>query len=112
MRRQLSVLKRFVERLPFMRMKARSGVIAGGVPDGTRARTFAAPGRAYAIYVEGGTSVSLRLRLRPGRYRARWVDTKTGATLRAARFSQVGGVRTLASPTYSEDIALSILRLA
>jgi hypothetical protein len=110
LRRQLSVLKRFVERLPFLRMRALSGVIAGGVPHGARARTFGAHGRAYAIYLEGGTAATLTLRLRPGRYRARWVDTLTGRTLGATRFRQGRQPSRLASPRYREDIALAIER--
>ena len=40
---------------------------------------LARPGRAYAIYLSGGTQTKLVLDLPAGRFRAEWVNPRTGA---------------------------------
>ena len=67
------------------------------------------PGRAYAIYLAGGSRADLSLDLPAGRYRAEWIDTRTGAVARAEDVEHGGGRVVVASPSYSEDIALRIL---
>ena len=65
-------------------------------------------GRQYAIYLDGGQQASLSLALPAGAWRAEWVNTKTGQVDKSEDFKHDGGTRTLASPAYSEDIALRI----
>ena len=73
-------------------------------------RVLAEAGRAYAVYVNGGTQIELVLDLPANDYTAEWVDTKTGKVAKAERFAHQGGNKTLASPEYSEDIALRVNR--
>ena len=82
-----------------------------GVPAQARvsARVLAEPGKAYAVYVLGGSAVELVLSLPAGDYLAEWVDTKTGKIAGTEKFAHAGGARTLTSPQYQEDIALRIL---
>jgi len=53
-------------------------------------------------------TTQLELDLPAGSYRVEWIDTKTGQAVKQERFSHKGGGRTLASPQYTEDIALRV----
>ncbi|HZY89555.1 MAG TPA: hypothetical protein VFE78_32335, partial [Gemmataceae bacterium] len=66
--------------------------------------------RAYAAYVRGGSHAELVLELPAGAWRAEWVDTKTGKAVKTEDFTHGGGTRKLASPPYTDDIALRVKR--
>jgi hypothetical protein len=109
-RRQMGVLKTFIDSFDFVRMTPHSSVVKGGLPAKGRARVLAEPGKQYAIYLFGGNQANLRIDLPAGRYTAEWINTKAGAIEKRETVSHRGGVATLASPTYSEDIALRITK--
>ena len=109
MRAQLAILRRFLEGFDFLKMAPDPSVIASGVPEGASAYALSEPGRAYAIYLLGGTRADLGLNLPAGRYRAEWVDTRTGEVARALDLDHRGGRAMVGSPEYSEDIALRIV---
>jgi hypothetical protein len=106
--------------LDFVSMRPDNGVIKGGHvtapllgnPPEAKAtvRALVAPERAYAIYVRGGTQATLEVALPAGKYRAEWINTRTGAVDKAEVFSHGGGTRTLVSPSYREDVALRIAK--
>jgi len=54
--------------------------------------------------------VNLVVSLPAGRYKAEWVNTVTGKVDKAEDFEHGGGDRTLASPSFSDDIALRVKR--
>jgi hypothetical protein len=120
LRRQLQILKEFIESFDFLKMTPHNATIRGGqlhvpltgTPPEAKAtvRALGEAGKAYAIYVNGGTRAELMLELPPGKYHAQWVDTKTGNIAGEESFSHGGGKVTLASPPYSEDIALRVKR--
>jgi hypothetical protein len=56
----------------------------------------------------GGTQATLELALPAGKYRAEWINTKTGAVDKKEDFQHNGGTKKLSSPPYREDIALRI----
>ena len=110
LRKQLQILKDFIHAFEFIQMAPDNSVIVGGVPAKATARALADKGRQYAVYVRGGRQADLVLDLPAGSYRAEWIDTKTGAVAKKEPFRHAGGKRTLASPPYSQDIALAIRR--
>jgi hypothetical protein len=110
LRRHFSYLVRFLDRLPLVRMRPDDSVIESGVPAGARAQALVQDGRAYGIYVNGDGVQSLRLRLPAGGYSARWIDPKTGDTVRFQRVHTSGGAIDLDAPAYSQDVALRVLR--
>jgi len=120
LRRQLKVLKDFIDSFDFTKMRpdnavVRSGTanipIAGNPPEARMsARVLAEPGRAYAIYLKGGTQAELNLNLPAGKYKAEWINTKTGQVEKLEALEHSGGQRKISSPTYNEDIAVRILQ--
>jgi hypothetical protein len=120
LRKQLQILKEFMDGLDFISMRPDNTVIKGGhvaaplsgnPPEAkVTARALVAPGRSYAVYVRGGTRAALEMDMPAGKYRAEWVNTKTGAVDKAEDFEHSGGTKTLASSDYREDIALRVKR--
>ncbi|MEO5914290.1 MAG: cellulase family glycosylhydrolase [Luteolibacter sp.] len=108
-RRQLGVLRRFMENLPLVQIAPQPDLVAGGIPSGGAARAIGLPGKKYGVYLRGGSQANLILNLPAATYQGDWIDTKTGAVAGSiAAFSHAGGQRTLASPIYQEDIALRL----
>jgi len=110
LRRQLAILKRFLEGFDFLRMKPDPSIVREPLPGNVSVQVLAEPGRAYAVHVKGATQVDLVLDLPGGSYRAEWIDTKTGQAAKTESFEHAGGSRTLVAPVYSEDIALRVKR--
>jgi len=109
LRKQLAILKKFIEGFDFIHMSPDNSVVVGGVPEKATARALAKRGEQYAVYLHGGRQANLVLDLPAGRYRVEWVNTKTGETDKSERLNHAGGKATLASPEYSEDIALRVM---
>ncbi|HZP83969.1 MAG TPA: DUF6298 domain-containing protein [Chthonomonadaceae bacterium] len=109
LRRQLKILKDFLTNFDFLKMAPDETTIQGGLPEGATAYCLAQPGTAYAIFVRGGNQASLALSLPAGRYRAEWLNPRTGAIEKTEETE--GGSVTLASPPYIEDIALRVKRI-
>jgi hypothetical protein len=110
--KQLEILKDFINSFDFIRMKPDNSVIKGGIPDKATARALVRVGRAYAIYINGGSEMKLIVELPKGTYKAEWVNTKTGNVDKTETFQHASGNRTLPSPKYVDDIALRIRRLS
>ena len=108
--KQLGILGDFINGFNFIKMKPDNSVIKGGIPDKATTRALVQKGRAYAVYINGGSKVQLQVELPKGKYTAEWINTKTGKTDRNETFNHPGGNRTLKSPKYQDDIALRILR--
>jgi len=119
LRRQLAILKHFMEVFNFVRMTPDTTTVKSSRITALEAgksipaakptvRALAEPGKANAIYVNGGTRAELALELPAGTYRAEWVNTKTGRIEKAETFRHAGGSRSVGSPAYSEDIALRV----
>jgi len=119
LRKQLKILKGFIEGFDFIRMKPDNSVIKGGQVSGplsgtpaqinVTARALIEEGKQYAIYVKGGAKIELTVSLPKGNYQLEWIDTKTGKTKKTEGFSHTSGERTLISPNYVEDVALRIM---
>lgn len=110
LRRQLRILKEFIESYNFLRLRPDSSLVVGGVPEGASAHALSDPAKAYAIFLNGGAQAELELAIPAGRYRAEWINTHTGAAETLRAFDHTGGAKFLASPPYSEDIALRVRR--
>jgi hypothetical protein len=122
-REQLRILVEFINGFDFIRMRPDASFVTGGATEAFSVRALSDAGRAYALYVSPKTlpanvpesvlknrEIVLRLELpaTKRRYRAEWVNTKTGAVEKREEFAHPGGSRTLASPVFDDDIALRI----
>ena len=108
LRKQLSILREFADSFDFIRMAPDNTAVKGGVPDGATVRVLSEKGRQYALYIKGGTQADLKLDLPAGTYAVEWIDTKTGDKAKTERLTLNGGIVSIGSPVYSEDIALRI----
>jgi len=106
----MKILKQFVEGFNFVRMKPDNSIIKGGVSEGGSARALVEPVKACAVYVQqpGTNSIALQVSLPAGKWKAEWVDTKTGVIAGHLKFDGEG-TKTLTSPAFADDIALRIL---
>lgn len=108
LREQLHILHQFMDSFDLIRMKSDDTVIRGGLPAGATARVLAEPGKAYAVYLRGGSRADLTLSLPAGAYRAEWINTKDGQTIADLSLKSDAGMTALQSPAYQDDIALRI----
>jgi hypothetical protein len=119
LRKQLAVLKKFIEGFDFVAMtpSEESIVEAKVQPNGTAdpsarpVRLLAHTGREYAGYVGAGKQVTVKIRLPDGRYKLQWINPRSGASLNSETIQPTGGEATLASPEYQEDVAFSLRRV-
>lgn len=106
LRTQLAVLKQFFERFQLTGLHPADVVVA---TKPTSIRTFAlSDGNVLGIYVDGGTTARLTLRLPPGSYRASWLDPRTGRIISDQRVNHEGDQLVLTTPRYGPDIALAL----
>jgi hypothetical protein len=106
LRMQLKVLKDFIERFDFVRLRPDSSVVRKS--PGVVTRVLSEPGRQYAIYVDGAPPCTLSLALPKGTFQAMWINTLTGAAEKTQRISSEDGLVEITSPPYADDIALRI----
>lgn len=110
LRRQLGILKRFIESFDFVRMTPDGSVVVSGVPNDGRAHVLANRDKEYAIYLRGGGAAELALRLPPGRYRAEWLHPHSGKTEQPTQIEAGDDAVRLILPPYDYDIALALRR--
>jgi hypothetical protein len=115
-RKQISVLKQFVEGFDFVKMQPSLSMVSG-VSKPTRAQALAEPGVAYAIYLrmkkealEAGKPISAEfdLELPEGSYMVEWLNTKTGEKTVGEAITHAGGKSRVVTPEFVEDIAVAI----
>ena len=123
LRDQLGILKRFIEGFDFVSMAPADDVVRSVSPE-LSARVLADRGKAFAVYLhvplarkppdpEGLSRQTLEatlvLDLPAGKYRAEWLNTKTGRLDATEDFEHQGNGRTLKSPRFSVDTALRVI---
>ena len=108
LRRQLAILKNFVESVDFVHMTPDAAFVQGGLPKKATSRTLANRGEQYAVYIQGGPRADLIVELPAGRYSIEWLNPKTGRIEKTGSLEHAGGKVTLSSPEYTEDIALRV----
>ncbi len=113
LRFQLSILKDVLDELDFTRMKPSPDIIKNIVKE-QNTRVLAREGKFYLIYMnrEGKKTRSCAIspELPAGKYHGEWIDTKTGKRTSFDIPDHEGGIVTLITPPFSEDMALKIIR--
>jgi hypothetical protein len=108
LRKQLRILRDFLESFDLVRMRPDDTVISGGLSQGVTGRCLADPGKAYGIYVKGGNQLNLTLAIPPGKYLAEWLNPRTGEIDKSLEVTSSGADTTIQSCVYAEDIALRV----
>jgi hypothetical protein len=112
LRNQFRILKNVLDEFDLIHMTPDDSIvkIAGNE---FRARVLSWKGKQYLIYVtdEGQKTAlcTILVELPGGNYTGEWIDTKTGERTRITLSEHTGGIASLASPQFSEDIALKII---
>ncbi len=109
-RKQLRVLKTFVESFSFLALKPDPQVIVRKQPQSLSVHCLAHRGHEYAVYVVGNGPAEFDVELPQGRWRFEWIDTLQGRTLAESTQQHSGGALRLRSPAFRDDIALRIRR--
>jgi hypothetical protein len=99
----------FIQSFDLVRMRPNNALVEGA-PQGATVYALVDPGAAYAVYVMNGSEAKLSLEIGPRRYRAEWLNPRTGAIDKAQDLKHDGDKLSLASPPYQEDIALRLVR--
>lgn len=116
-RKQLRILKEFLESFDLPALLPRPSLIVGGVANTqevtqestARGLALANEGREYAIYVTRmPISSQLLLDVAPGTYQVTWLDPKTGKTQDGGQVEHFKDLLKLILPEYKEDIALAL----
>jgi hypothetical protein len=110
LRRQLQILKAFIETFDFIRMKPADDLVKTKSAAGQTIRVLANPGKSYAAYINGGTGAQFEITVPSGVYEVTWFDTKTGRSVGTNRVKTATDALALKSPAYTRDIALKIAR--
>ena len=111
LRKQLRTLKDFIHSLDFISMIPNDSIVRG-VPPGATAYALVESGRVYAVYIMAGEKLNLAMEVGAGRYRAEWLNPRTGAIDKTEDLQHTGGKLGLNSPRYVEDIALKLVKLS
>jgi hypothetical protein len=124
LRKQYRVLRDFMDSIDFIRMSPKSDFVKqvrAGVGSEASAWALGSAGKAYAVYLHHGAqrkekpryfvdatprTAQLTIDLPAGDYSIQWVDPKSGKATGSERIAHKGGTRDIASPEYTEDIAL------
>jgi hypothetical protein len=124
LRRQLGILKKFVESFEFTAMRPATGVVKRTEPELT-ASVLANAGKAYAIYLHTpvpnkpkkleqllrkNRTARVTLEIPKGIYRMEWLNPVTGRTGDPWPLRHSGGAVELVTPAFDNDIALRIVR--
>ena len=109
-RRQLRILSRFINRFDFIKMRPDNAIVRGGLPPKAKAYALIEPGKQYAVYLFGGPQANLEMELPSGKYTLEWLDPIAGRTQDPRTLEHGGGIARLASPNFTEDAALRLVR--
>jgi len=107
LRRQLKLLKDFLHSFDIPSLRPQQDTLKSAL--GAYARVLGTD-KAIGVYVAGDGQTDVTLELKPGKWRAEWIDTLTGERKSGELFIHKGGPKTLKSPAYVGDIALRVVQ--
>jgi hypothetical protein len=106
LRKQLGVLKRFMESLDFIHLKPAPELLS--YAGGKEVFLLANPGKEYALFVENTGKERIGLELPAGKYSLQWIDVESGTFEKTGTLQHKGGTASLTKPENLKDIALRI----
>jgi hypothetical protein len=115
-RRQMGILRDFINGFDFLRMSPSADVVAAA-PAGVSAFALAEPGRQYAVYLcraedkAAAQSEQVTLKLAPGRYLLAFTSPTDGPTAALLTVEPTDGTAVVALPAFARDLAVSLRRM-
>lgn len=109
LRRQLGVLKRFLEAAPLTKLRPDATTVAHAA-DAYAQVMSTADRTTVLMYLEGKGPTALSLELPAGQYAAEWLDPVGGTVVKQETLRAPGGRFPVTSPAYAEDIAVRLRR--
>ena len=114
LRRQMTVLRDFINGFDFIHLKPDKELINSGVPTNTHAYALVEDGKQYAAYFCASSNsvpsaMSLTLLVPAGDYEVEWMDVLSGTPMKREGVKSPGTI-TIISPEYRREIALRIRR--
>jgi hypothetical protein len=107
-RKQLSILKNFLESFSFISMKPANEILKVSSGSIGAFQVLAEEGQQYAIYLERCDNPEIELTIPDGNYSAKWVNTLTGKEERSEEVISTGGKAMIKYQGNVEDLALSL----
>jgi len=92
-RKQVAILKNFIESFDFIKMKPDPGCVEG---DGDYA--LSESGKQYAVFIRESKGQAIRIHLPDGEYEGYWIDPVQGTKIGIAKFRHSGNVKELQIP--------------
>lgn len=108
LRKQLAVLREFIESFDFLKMKPDTTVLEDRRRF-TAGEVLAEPGKQYGVYLFGKGPHELRLSIPAGTYSVTFVDPLTGDSHDGGSMTS-GGTLALTTPSFEQDVAVRIRR--
>lgn len=106
LRRQFKALSDFIHGFDLATLRPDPGFIQR--TPGVVARVLSAPGRAYALYLQGRGPTTLSVLLPPGLWTAEWVSVEDGTPLKRDDVTASREPTKLTSPPFDDAVALRI----
>jgi hypothetical protein len=108
-RKQLAVLKRFLQTLPLAETSPDPNVVVHA--DGVTSHALSSTSKGiYAVYLDGNGPSRVELSLPAGAYTGEWINTVTGESTVIPAFKTGRGAHALSSPSFTNGIALRVSR--
>jgi hypothetical protein len=115
-RKQLAHLAKWMNALPIVRMRPAPGILRGPLPAGSAAWALSDGGKVVTVYVaqmkepKATAGHALRLDLPAGTWSVEWTDPVACLTRTSPRVRHEGGILSLTTPAYAEDLAVRLKR--
>ena len=110
-RKQLRVLKDFIERFDFWQMKPDNSVIKVSKGNVSGFQVLAETGKQYAVYLEKASEAFIQLNIPDGEYQMEWLNPITGIPEKSVKVTATGGKLEFICPDWSEDAAVRLVRI-
>ena len=108
LRKQLFILRKFIESFDFIKFSPDKNVIA--LTPGAYSFALSNGKEQFAIYLTG-IAKTLNLNLPAGKYRVQWMNPVDGAIVDSKTIDAQAAVTAVVMPEYSIDIVVSIVRI-
>ncbi len=108
-RKQLRVLKDFVEGFDFLKMKPDNSIMRVSQGNISGFQVLAEAGKQYAVYLEKAAGASIQLNILDGEYQMEWQNPVTGIAEKSSKVKTTGGKLELIYPDWSQDAVLKLV---